>query len=116
MNLLLTAMIWRMERRTVVAAIVGGNCNMHETLAAIWADVTIQPSALVPVLRLIALRAMSLSQRISDEALSLQNAAAQSVMQRLTGTHIIRIFPEQRRLTEWNISGLSENQKAESPW
>jgi len=89
---------------------------MHETLAAIWADVTIQPSALVPVLRLIALRAMSLSQRISDEALSLQNAAAQSVMQRLTGTHIIRIFPEQRRLTEWNISGLSENQKAESPW
>lgn len=55
---MLTAMIWRMERRTVVAAVVGGNDNMDETLEAIWADVTIQSSALLPVLRLMALRAM----------------------------------------------------------
>jgi hypothetical protein len=41
-DLMLTAMIWRTERRTVVAAIVGGNCNMDETLEAIWAEVTIQ--------------------------------------------------------------------------
>jgi hypothetical protein len=47
-----------MERRTVVAAVVGGNDNMDETLEAIWADVTIQSSALLPVLRLMALRAM----------------------------------------------------------
>ena len=32
---LLTAMIWRMERRTVAAAIVGGNCTMDEMLEAI---------------------------------------------------------------------------------
>jgi len=51
-------MIWRMERRTVVAAIVGGNCNMLETLEAIWAEVTIQSNALLPVLRLITRRAM----------------------------------------------------------
>ena len=51
-------MIWRMERRTVVAAIVGGNCNMDEMSEASWAEVTIQSSALLPVLRLIALRAM----------------------------------------------------------
>ena len=55
---MLTAMIWRMERRTVVAAMVGGNCNMDETLEAIWAEVTIQSNALLPVLRLMALRAM----------------------------------------------------------
>ena len=47
----LTAMIWRTERRTVVAAMVGGNCNMDETLEAIWAEVTIQSNALLPVLR-----------------------------------------------------------------
>jgi hypothetical protein len=57
-NLMLTAMIWRTERRTVVAAMVGGNCNMDETLEAIWAEVTIQSKALLPVLRLMALRAM----------------------------------------------------------
>ena len=56
--MMLTAMIWRMERRTVVAAMVGGNCNMDETLEAIWAEVTIQSNALLPVLRLMALRAM----------------------------------------------------------
>jgi hypothetical protein len=55
---MLTAMIWRMERRTVVAAMVGGNCNMDETSEAIWAKVTIQSNALLPVLRLMALRAM----------------------------------------------------------
>jgi len=55
---MLTAMIWRTERRTVVAAMVGGNCNMDETLEAIWAEVTIQSNALLPVLRLMALRAM----------------------------------------------------------
>ncbi len=55
---MLTAMIWRMERRTVVAAMVGGNCNIDETFDAISAVTTIQSSALVPVLRLIALRAM----------------------------------------------------------
>jgi hypothetical protein len=55
---MLTAMIWRMERRTVVAAMVGGNCNMDETLEAIWAEVIIQSNALLPVLRLMALRAM----------------------------------------------------------
>jgi hypothetical protein len=58
--LMLTAMIWRMERRTVVATMVGGNCNMDETLDAIWAEVTIQSNALLPVLRLMALRAMKL--------------------------------------------------------
>jgi hypothetical protein len=57
-NLMLTAMIWRTERRTVVAAMVGGNCNMDETLEAIWAEVTIQSKVLLPVLRLMALRAM----------------------------------------------------------
>jgi hypothetical protein len=57
-NLMLTAMIWRTERRTVVAAMVGGNCNMDETLEAVWAEVTIQSKALLPVLRLMALRAM----------------------------------------------------------
>ena len=57
-NLMLTAMIRRTERRTVVAAIVGGNCNMDETLEAIWAEVTIQSKALLPVLRLMASRAM----------------------------------------------------------
>jgi hypothetical protein len=51
-------MIWRMERRTVVAAMVGANCSMDETLDAIWAEVTTQSSALLPVLRLMALRAM----------------------------------------------------------
>ena len=56
--LMLTAMIWRMERRTVVAAMVGANCSMDETLDAIWAEVTTQSSALLPVLRLMALRAM----------------------------------------------------------
>ena len=55
---MLTAMICRMERRTVVAAMVGANCSMDETLDAIWAEVTIQSSALLPVLRLMALRAM----------------------------------------------------------
>jgi hypothetical protein len=57
-ELVLTAMIWRTERRTVVAAMVGGNCNMDETLEAICAEVTIQSNALLPVLRLMALRAM----------------------------------------------------------
>jgi hypothetical protein len=57
-NLMLTAMIWRTERRTVVAAMVGGNCNMDETLEAIWAEVTIQSKALLPVLRLMASRAV----------------------------------------------------------
>ena len=33
--LMLTAMIWRMESRTVVAAMVGANCSMDETLDAI---------------------------------------------------------------------------------
>lgn len=56
---MLTAMIWRTERRTVVAAMVGGNCNMDETLEAIWAEVTTQSNALLPVLRLMALRAMT---------------------------------------------------------
>jgi hypothetical protein len=56
---MLTAMIWRMERRTVAAAMVGGNGNMVETSEAIWADVTIQSSALLPVLRRMALRAMN---------------------------------------------------------
>ena len=37
---------------------VGGNCNIDETLEAIWAEVTIQSNALLPVLRLMALRAM----------------------------------------------------------
>lgn len=37
-----TAMIWMMERRTIVAAMVGGNCNMGETLEAISPEVTIQ--------------------------------------------------------------------------
>ena len=55
---MLTAMIWRMERTTVVAAMVGGNWSMDETLDAIWAEVTIQSNALLPVLRLMALRAM----------------------------------------------------------
>ena len=32
---LLTVMIWRMARRRVAAAIVGGNCTMDETLEAI---------------------------------------------------------------------------------
>jgi len=32
---LLTAMIRRMDRRRVAAAIVGGNCTMDETLEAI---------------------------------------------------------------------------------
>jgi hypothetical protein len=49
-------MIWRMERKTVVAAIVGGNCSMFEMLEAIWAEVTIQSNALLPVLRLITRR------------------------------------------------------------
>jgi len=57
-NLMLTAMIWRTERRTVVAAMVGGNCSMDKTLEAIWAEVTIQSKGLLPVLRLMALRAM----------------------------------------------------------
>ena len=61
-------MIWRMERRRVVAAIVGGNCNMHETLVAIWAEVTIQSNAL---LRLITRRAMDEN---DAEALLLQTA------------------------------------------
>ena len=56
--MMLTAMIWRMESRTVVAAMVGANCSMDETLDAIWAEVTTQSSATLPVLRLIALRAM----------------------------------------------------------
>ena len=55
---MLTEMIWRMERRTVAAAMVGGNGNMEATSEAIWADVTIQSSALLPVLRRMALRAM----------------------------------------------------------
>jgi len=51
-------MIWMMDRRTVVATMVGGNCNMDETLVVIWTEMTIQSNALLPVLRLIALRAM----------------------------------------------------------
>jgi len=51
-------MIWRMARRRVAAAIVGGNGNMAETFAAIWEDVTTQSRALLPLLRLTALRAM----------------------------------------------------------
>ena len=42
----------------MVAAMVGGNCNMEETLEAIWAEVTIQSKVLLPVLRLMTLRAM----------------------------------------------------------
>jgi hypothetical protein len=61
-------MIWRMERRTVVAAIVGANCSMDETLAAIWAEVIIQSSAWLPVVRLIALRAMENTYRINAES------------------------------------------------
>ena len=61
-NLMLTAMIWRTERRTVVAAMVGGNCNMDETLEAIWAEVTIQSKSLLPLLRLMTLRAMKNTQ------------------------------------------------------
>jgi hypothetical protein len=51
-------MIWRMARRTVAAAIVGGNCIMDATSEAIWAEATIQSTALLPVLRLMALRDM----------------------------------------------------------
>ena len=58
-----TAMIWRMESRTVVAAKVGANCSMDETSDAIWAEVTTQSSALLPVLRLMALRAMKTLRR-----------------------------------------------------
>ena len=57
-NLMLTTMIWRTEWRTVVAAMVGGNCSVDETLEAIWAEVTILLNALLPVLRIMALRAM----------------------------------------------------------
>ena len=66
---MLTAMIWRMERRTVVAAMVGGNWSMDETLDAIWAEVTIQSNALLPVLRLMALRAMKKKKRNTTERL-----------------------------------------------
>lgn len=55
---LLTLMIWRMERRRVAAAIVGGNGNMAETFAAIWVEATAQPRALLRVLRLTARRDM----------------------------------------------------------
>jgi hypothetical protein len=34
-NQLLTATIWRMERRRVAATIVGGNCTMQATLEVI---------------------------------------------------------------------------------
>jgi hypothetical protein len=54
-----------MERRRVVAAIVGGNCNMFDMFEAIWAEMTIQSNALLPVLRLIALRAMKDTDRNS---------------------------------------------------
>ena len=58
---LLTAMIWRMARRTVAAAIMGGNCNTDEISEAIWAEVTIQSTALLPVLRLMALSDMKVT-------------------------------------------------------
>lgn len=58
---LLTAMIWRMARRTVATAIMGGNCNTDEISEAIWAEVTIQSTALLPVLRLMALRDMKIT-------------------------------------------------------
>ena len=51
---MLTAIIWRMESRTVVAAMMGTSCSTDETLDAIWAEVATQPSALLPVLRLMA--------------------------------------------------------------
>lgn len=47
-----------MARRSVAAAIVGGNGNMAETFAAIWEEVNTQSRALLPLLRLTALRAM----------------------------------------------------------
>jgi hypothetical protein len=67
-------MIWRTERRTVVAAMVGGNCNMDETLEAIWAEVTIQSNALLPVLRLMALRAMKNTVQILEKLSTVQHS------------------------------------------
>jgi hypothetical protein len=57
-------MIWRMARRTVAAAIVGGNCNIDEMSEAIWAEETIQSTALLPVLRLMALRDMKVIKKV----------------------------------------------------
>ena len=49
---------WRMERRRVATAIVGGSGNMTETFIAFWGDVTTQSRVLLRLLRLTALRAM----------------------------------------------------------
>jgi hypothetical protein len=95
-NLMLTAMIWRTER-TVVAAMVGGNCGMDETLEAIWAEVTIQSRALLPVMRLMALSAMK-----------------DTTVQRLEGRVRHGIFSMSFRVAPPHHSGLSKRDLKDS--
>ena len=98
-------MSWRMERRRVAAAIVGGNGNMAVTLAVIWVDVTTQSRALLRLLRLTALRAMKYteSNKCQRKALDTHQIPGLSSCQ----LQCPSLFPR-RRDTTWELHRFHE--------
>jgi hypothetical protein len=108
---MLTAMIWRMESRTVVAAMVGANCSMDETLDAIWAEVTTQSSALLPVLRPMALRAMrNTTERLRGRHILWHSGVKAGFQERLPPRTTV-IFGCIQRLTVDSLASLNRGKQ-----
>ena len=113
--MMLTAMIWRMESRTVVAAMVGANCSMDETLDAIWAEVTTQSSATLPVLRLMALRAMkNTTERLRGRHSTFYGIQASKLDFRYERWQRTTVVFSYTGMSYCRVSGLIEPRKANS--